>query len=164
MNKREDDLIDFIRNKQLVEEALNILNAKDARSLKVKMNDASWHVKKLALLEALETGDMKTANKLASEVLDLTEAKKQEVKGQFIVNERLQVLVAEVENLSDEQLYKRAEEIRRLREGVDPQGDEEARSREVLEMGDVTIQDGPRRLLPERTGVQPDGSASEDAE
>lgn len=164
MNQNEVDVIDHIRNKGLVEEALKVINAKDARSLKVKLNDASWRVKQLAMLEALEEGDMRKANRLASEILDLTEAKKQKVEGHLLVDTRMQVLVAEVENLSDEALYRRAEEIGRAGAKSNLEGDEEAEPRKILDVEDASVQERPGELLPERTGVQTDVATGDNAE
>ena len=70
-----------IRVQQLLGDVKDlVLTAESPSQLRRILNSAAWKIKKAGLVEALEMHDIGTANRLASEILTLTEVKKARVE------------------------------------------------------------------------------------
>lgn len=125
-----------IRVKQILGDVLDlVLTAETPAQLRKVLNSAAWGIKKATLVEALELGQVGRANKLASEILNLTEVKKKAFEGNINVNENINILMAEITDVPFEVLADRATKLAesgRSRIGVDRRGDETPTSDEVL--------------------------------
>jgi hypothetical protein len=125
-----------IRVKQILGDVLDlVLSAKSPAQLKKVLNSAAWSIKKATLVEALELGNVHRANRLASEILNLTEVKKQSIEGNLNVNENINILMAEITDVPFGILQDRATklaELGRSGTGGDRAGDETPASDEVL--------------------------------
>jgi hypothetical protein len=125
-----------IRVKQILGEVLElVLSAKSPAQLKKVLNSAAWTIKKATLVEALELGNVHRANRLASEILNLTEVKKQSFEGNLNVNENINILMAEITDVPFAILQDRATQLAELGRsgtGGDRAGDETPASDEVL--------------------------------
>jgi hypothetical protein len=151
--------LETVRAREVLGDAYElILNAPSSAAMRKTLNSASWQVKKAVLLEALELGDVGRANSLATQILNLTEVKKQEVSGNVTYNERVEILLAEVTGVPFDVLAERAKQIKestRLIEGgfiggseaepdrvdTDRRRDEEEESFQVLVVEDGTVQE-----------------------
>lgn len=142
--KQEHRQIENIRVQQILGEILElVLKCQTSRELRKTLNSSAWKIKKAVLVEALELGDLNKANRLASEILNLTEVKKAAIQADVNVNENVQVLLAEIRDIPFEQLEQRAKklrELRRLGDASDRRGDEASESREVLLVQDGAVQ------------------------
>ena len=141
----ENDIVDAIAFKELLDSTKALLKSGDLRTLKKNLNSASWNIKRVLLEHLVASGDIKRANKLASEIIGYTEPKKQEIEGHLQVDQRAQVIVAELEGVPFELLAKRAEQIRREieegRTGPDRIRDEASGPEEVLDVEAGTLQE-----------------------
>ena len=125
-----------IRVKQILGDVLELVaTAKSAAELRKVLNSAAWKIKKATLMEALELNQLGRADKLASEILNLTEVKKKAVEGNINYNENINILMAEITDVPYEVLEQRATQLResgRGGTGVDRRGNETPASDEVL--------------------------------
>jgi hypothetical protein len=125
-----------IRVKQILGEVLELVcTAKSPAQLRKVLNSAAWSIKKATLVEALELNDVTRANRLATEILNLTEVKKQSFEGNINYNENVNILMATITDVPFEYLEQRATAIReggQSRVGVDRRGDETPAADEVL--------------------------------
>jgi len=125
-----------IRAKQILGEVLELVcTAKSPAQLRKVLNSAAWQIKKATLVEALELNDTVRANRLASEILNLTEVKKQSIEGNINYNENVNILMASITDVPFEYLEQRATAIReggQSRTGVDRRGNETPAADEVL--------------------------------
>jgi hypothetical protein len=125
-----------IRVKQILGDVLElVLSARSPAQLRKVLNSAAWQIKKATLVEALELGDVGRANALSSEILNLTEVKKQSFEGNLNVNENINILMAEITDVPFEVLQDRATKLAesgRSRIGSNRTGDETPASDEVL--------------------------------
>jgi len=116
----EQKMVDMVRSKELLAEVLSYIDSHrgSVASLKKKLNNASWNIKKALLIEAIQLGEGSKMNDLASEILKITEPKKATVKGEFEINkfgEEVVMLLDDLEDVDHEKLFERAEEIRQSR-------------------------------------------------
>lgn len=125
-----------IRVKDILGDVLElVLSARSPAQLRKVLNSAAWSIKKATLVEALELGNVHRANRLATEILNLTEVKKQSFEGNLNVNENIKILMAEITDVPFEILQDRATklaELGRSRTGGDRAGNETPASDEVL--------------------------------
>jgi hypothetical protein len=125
-----------IRVKQILGDVLELVcSAKSPSQLRKVLNSAAWQIKKATLVEALELNDTNRANRLATEILNLTEVKKQSFEGNINYNENVNILMASITDVPFEYLEKRATAIREGGlggTGVDRRGDETPAAKEVL--------------------------------
>ena len=133
---QEHYMTEQIRVRQILGDVLELVcSAKSPAQLKKVLNSASWQIKKATLVEALELNNLHRANRLASEILNLTEVKKQVFEGNFNVNENIQILMAEITDVPFAILQDRATQLAELGRGGtggDRAGDETPASDEVL--------------------------------
>jgi hypothetical protein len=125
-----------IRVKQILGEVLELVaTAKTPAQLRKVLNSAAWSIKKATLVEALELNDVHRANRLATEILNLTEVKKQSFEGNINYTENVNILMATITDVPFEYLEQRANAIReggQSRTGIDRRGDETPAANEVL--------------------------------
>lgn len=132
-----------IRVKQILGDVLELVaTAKSAAQLRKVLNSAAWKIKKATLMEALELNQLGRANKLASEILNLTEVRKKAFEGNINYNENVNILMAEITDVPFEVLEQRATQLReggQSRAGNHRRGDETPASDEVLLVEAETI-------------------------
>jgi len=171
----ESRVVESIRVKEILGEAYDlIMNCNSAAQLKKALNSASWTIKKGILLEALELGHIDRANYLSTQILNLTESKKQEVRADFTFNERIEILMAEVTGVPFDVLEQRAREIRsaqeritsgqepeRLGTGTDRGRDEAPESFEVLVLEDGSVREQSLPIRNRNVGRRPNRSTKE---
>lgn len=152
--REQHRMAEIVRAKQILGDAHElIVNCTSVAQLRKILNSASWTIKKAILLEALELGHIDRANHLATQILQLTETKKQEIRGEIGYNAKLEVLLAEVTGVPFEVLAERAKQIKsatkqitegdggRARASSDRGGDETPESFEVLVVEDGSVQE-----------------------
>ena len=134
--QQEYIMTERIRVKQILGDVLElVLSAKSPAQLRKVLNSAAWQIKKATLVESLELGNVHRANRLATEILNLTEVKKQSFEGNLNVNENINILMAEITDVPFEILQDRATKLAELgRSGIvgDRAGDETPASNEIL--------------------------------
>jgi len=127
--------VESVRAKEVLGEAHELLmSARNPEHLKKMLNSASWQVKKAILLEAIELGNIGYANNLANQILNLTEVKKQEFRGDFTYSERVEILLAEVTGVPFEVLAERAKQIQESKRQI-TDGQEAGRSGDSADRG-----------------------------
>lgn len=141
----QDYLANTIRAKQILGDILDLVaTAESATQLRKVLNSASWKIKKAILCEALELNQLGRADKLASEILGLTEVKKKAIEGNINYNENVNILMAEITDVPFEILEQRATQLREgrcRRVGDHRRGDETPASAEVLLVEAETVQE-----------------------
>jgi hypothetical protein len=142
--REEHAITEQIRVKQILGDVLElVVSAKSPAQLRKVLNSASWQIKKATLVEALELNQLYRANRLASEILNLTEVKKKSIEGNINYNENVNILMAEITDVPFEYLEQRATQLReggQSRTGADRRGDETPASDEVLLVEATTVQ------------------------
>jgi hypothetical protein len=133
-----------IRVKQILGDVLELVaTAESAAQLRKVLNSAAWKIKKATLMESLELNQLGRANRLATEILNLTEVKKKAIEGNINYNENVNILMAEITDVPFEYLEQRATALReggQSRTGANRRGDETPASDEVLLVEAKTVQ------------------------
>jgi hypothetical protein len=142
---KEHEMVERIRTKQILGDVLElVMTAESPAQMRRVLNSAAWKIKKACLVESLELEQLGRADKLASEILNLTEVKKKAIEGNINYNENVQILMAEITDVPYEVLERRASQLREGRfigTGDDRRGDETPASNEVLLVEADTVQE-----------------------
>lgn len=139
---QETKIIEAIRIKEILGDALKLLTSEDGSNLKKILNTVSWKVKKAILQEAIERGKIWQVDRLASEILNLTEVKKAALEANVNINENVQILMAEIKDVPYEVIEQRAKQLRelkRLRARTSGTTDDGGQSGEVLVLQDGAV-------------------------
>lgn len=120
-----------------------IMTETDPQRLRRTLNSASWKLKKAVMADAIQAGDLRRLDQIASYILGLTEVKKAEQVHNVNVSQNVQVLLAEITDVPFHVLEERAKQLRDLKRigtGADRRGDEASESSEVLVVEDGVVQ------------------------
>lgn len=130
--------------KQVLGETLElVMTETDPQRLRRTLNSASWKLKKAVMADAIQQGDLRRLDAIASYILGLTEVKKAEQVHNVNVSQNVQVLLAEITDVPFHVLEERAKQLRELKRvgaGPNRRGDEASESREILVVEDGAVQ------------------------
>lgn len=137
--EQEDEVVNAIRAKEVLKEALDLVMAGNADGMKKRLNRASWKVKEILLKELLEQGEVYRANDMATEIIDMTEEKKTTLNANINVSEKVLILQAAIEGVPFDVLAQRADQLRRIGTRAHRDGDGPSGPGEVLLVEGVPV-------------------------